>query len=420
MNNALYFQSGGVTAVIGATAAALIEAHRQASPARLFAAEHGLSGLINAQLVDASALPEAMRCALHHLPGGGLGSGRTLLEPYEKNPEQWVRVRDVLVAHQIGIVYVNGGNGSMDTAAKLVELSDRFALGLKVIGLPKTIDNDLECTDTSPGFGSALKYLSVSLMEAARDHCAMATKPSVFILEVMGRHTGWLASCGAVARLPEAIAAPLMLFPEAVFDPAHFVSVVRERATRSNAIVCVVSEGIRTADGAFYAQQNVAKTYGHEQLGGAGFAIAELLRAQLGIKVHVAIPDYLQRAARHLASATDIAQAEAVARHAVVLAQTGQTGLMVNLVRASDSPYRWHCGAVALSEIANRERKLPIDWIDTESYALRPEALTYLQPLIAGEISLPWSEGLPDYPWVEWPKVIPRFSLGAYSQHLYK
>ena len=405
MNNALYFQSGGVTAVIGATAGALIAAHRQAGGGRLFAAEHGLSGLLNEQLVDASALPEPMRCALSHLPGGGLGSGRTLLARYADNPEQWQRVRDVLVKHQIGTIYVNGGNGSMDTAAKLVELSERFGLGLKVIGLPKTIDNDLEGTDTSPGFGSALKYLSVSLMEAARDHCAMATKPSVFILEVMGRHTGWLASCGAVARLPQAISAPLILFPEVAFDPAHFVSVVRERFTQSNAIVCVVAEGIRTDDGAFYAQQHVAKTYGHEQLGGAGFAVGELLRAEFGIKVHVAIPDYLQRAASHLASATDIAQAEAVAQHAVVLAQSGQTGLMVNVVRDADAPYQWHCGAVALSEIANRERTLPVDWIDRTQYSLRPEALTYLQPLISGEVTLPWRDGLPDYPWVDWPAI---------------
>ena len=406
MNNALYFQSGGVTAVIGATAAALIEAHREISPGRLFAAEHGLSGLINAQLVDASALPETMRLALSHLPGGGLGSGRTLLAPYAENPEQWGRVRDVLVHYQIGTIYVNGGNGSMDTAAKLAELSDRFALGLQVIGLPKTIDNDLEGTDASPGFGSALKYLSVSLMEAARDHCAMATKPSIFILEVMGRHTGWLASCGAIARLPSAIIAPLILFPEIDFDPDHFVAAVQQRFDHARAVVCVVSEGIRTGDGRFYAQQNAASQYGHEQLGGAGFAVGDLLRARLGIKVHVAIPDYMQRAARHLASATDIAQAEAVARHAVVLAQTGQTGVMVNIIRESDTPYRWHCGAVALSEIANRERQLPLDWIDAENYTLRPDALAYLRPLIAGEISLPWSAGLPEYPWVEWPKIV--------------
>lgn len=405
MNNALYFQSGGVTAVIGATAAALIEAHRQASSARLFAAPHGLAGLLNEQLVDASALPDDMRQSLSQIPGGGLGSGRTLLDPDEQNPGQWQRVRDVLVAHDIGIVYVNGGNGSMDTAAKLVTLSERFALGLRVIGLPKTIDNDLEGTDTSPGFGSALKYLSVSLMEAARDHCAMATKPSVFILEVMGRHTGWLASCGALARLPEAISPPFILFPEVAFDPVHFVSAVRQRAQHHNALVCVVSEGIRTGDGRFYAQQHVATTYGHEQLGGAGFAVGELLRAQLGVKVHVAIPDYLQRAARHIASATDIAQAQAVARHAVTLSQTGQSGLMVTIVRESDSPYRWHCGAVALAEIANRERLLPMDWIDRQRYTLRPDARSYLQPLIAGEVTLPWSDGLPAYPWVEWPRV---------------
>lgn len=408
MNNVLYFQSGGVTAVIGATAAALIDAHRQLRvDGRLFAAEHGLSGVINEQLVDASALPESMRLVLAQIPGGGLGSGRTLLEAYDKNPAQWQRVRDVLVAHQIGTIYVNGGNGSMDTAAKLVELSERFSLDLRVIGLPKTIDNDLEGTDTSPGFGSALKYLAVSLMEAARDHCAMATKPSVFILEVMGRHTGWLATCGAVARLPQALAAPLILFPEVVFDPTHFVATVKRQFERHRAVVCVVSEGIRTADGRFYAQQNVAQTYGHEQLGGAGFAVAELLRAAFGIKVHVAIPDYLQRAARHLASATDIAQAEAVAHHAVTLAHAGQTGMMVNIVRESDSPYRWHCGAVPVAEIANRERLLPVDWIDANNYTLRPEGLACLSPLIRGEIDLPWSDGLPEYPWVEWPKVPP-------------
>ena len=410
MNNALYFQSGGVTAVIGATAAALIEAHRQSSSGRLFAAEHGLAGLINECLVDASALPEPMRLALSHLPGGGLGSGRTMLDAYEQNPNQWSRVRDILVAHQIGTVYVNGGNGSMDTAVKMVELSERFSLGLKVIGLPKTIDNDLEGTDASPGFGSALKYLAVSLMEAARDHCAMATKPSIFILEVMGRHTGWLASCGAVARLPEPMVSPLILFPEVSFHPDHFLAIVRQRLESHNAIVCVVSEGIRTADGRFYAQQNVSSKYGHEQLGGAGFAIAELIRAQLDMKVHVAVPDYMQRAARHLASATDIAQAQAVARHAVALAQTGGTGLMANVVRDSDIPYRWHCGSVPLEAIANRERMLPTDWIDTERYTLRSEALVYLKPLIAGEISLPWSEGLPEYPWVTWPKVVPKLS----------
>ncbi|MFM8339333.1 MAG: diphosphate--fructose-6-phosphate 1-phosphotransferase, partial [Fluviibacter sp.] len=297
------------------------------------------------------------------------------------------------------------GNGSMDTAAKLVELSERFNLGLRVIGLPKTIDNDLEGTDTSPGFGSALKYLSVSLMEAARDHCAMATKPSVFIMEVMGRHTGWLAACGAEARLPEAIASPLILFPEVVFDPHHFVATVRRRLTQSPAVVCVVSEGIRTADGGFYAQQNVAQQYGHEQLGGAGFVVAELLRGEFGVKVHVAIPDYMQRAARHLASATDIAQAEAVARHAVMLTQSGQTGLMVNIVRESDRPYQWHCDTVELSEIANRERLLPVEWSDTTDYTLRADALACLKPLIVGEPSLPWSEGLPEYPWIEWPKV---------------
>lgn len=410
MKNALYFQSGGVTAVIGATAAALIGAHQRQGQGTLYAAEHGLSGLLDEHLVNASALPPAMRQALSQIPGGGLGSGRTLLQAYEDNPEQWQRVRDVLLAHEIGTIYVNGGNGSMDTAAKLVELGQRFNLPLNVIGLPKTIDNDLEGTDTSPGFGSALKYLSVSLMEAARDHCAMATKPSVFILEVMGRHTGWLATCGAVARLPAQMTSPIILFPEVTFEPAAFIKAVQASFARHNACVCVVSEGIRTADGQFYAQQNSASHYGHEQLGGAGFAVASLLRAQLGVKVHVAVPDYLQRAARHLASATDIAQAEAVAQHAVQLVSQGQSGVMVSIVRDAAQPYAWHCGTVPLADIANRERLFPTAWIDQTAYTITAEALAYLLPLIQGEPQQHWHQGLPDYPWVEWPAVIPRMA----------
>ena len=405
MRNALYFQSGGVTAVIGATAAALIAAHKAQGSGRLFAAEHGLAGVVESRLFDATALPEAMRLALSHIPGGGLGSGRTLLQAFDDNPGQWARIRDVLVAHQIGTIYVNGGNGSMDTAVKLVELGQRFELPLQVIGLPKTIDNDLEGTDTSPGFGSALKYLAVSLMEAARDHCAMATKPSVFILEVMGRHTGWLASCGAVARLPEQMVAPLMLFPEVVFEPDRFIEAVQHSFARHNACVCVVSEGIRTADGRFYAQQNASGRYGHEQLGGAGFAVAELLRHTLAVKVHVAVPDYLQRAARHVASATDVAQAEAVALHAVQLAAQGHSGVMVNIVRDSNAPYAWHCGAIPLADIANRERAFPQGWINQQTYGVTEEAVSYLKPLIQGEPSQPWRDGLPDYPWVQWPKV---------------
>ena len=408
MKNALYFQSGGVTAVIGATAAALIEAHQRQGQGTLYAAENGLSGLMDAHLVNASALPHAMRQALSQIPGGGLGSGRTLLQPYADHPEQWHRVRDVLVAHEIGTIYVNGGNGSMDTAAKLVELGQRFKLPLQVIGLPKTIDNDLEGTDTSPGFGSALKYLSVSLMEAARDHCAMATKPSVFILEVMGRHTGWLATCGVVARLPAEMASPLILFPEVVFDPERFVQVVQSSFNTHKACVCVVSEGIRTADGQFYAQQNAASRYGHEQLGGAGFAVASLLRNKLGVKVHVAVPDYLQRAARHLASATDIAQAEAVAVHAVQLAEQGQSGVMVNIVRDTNTPYAWHCDSIPLTDIANRERLFPTAWIDQNVYSISADALAYLQPLIQGEQQQHWHEGLPNYPWVSWPAVTQR------------
>lgn len=405
MKNALYFQSGGVTAVIGATAAALIAAHKAHCHSRLYAAEHGLSGLLAGRLFDATALPEAMRLALSQIPGGGLGSGRTLLQPHDDDPDQWQRVRDLLIAYEIGTIYVNGGNGSMDTAAKLVELGQRFDLPLQVIGLPKTIDNDLEGTDTAPGYGSALKYLSVSLMEAARDHCAMATKPGVFILEVMGRHTGWLTACGAVARLPRAIASPLMLFPERVFDPEAFIHAVQEQFTRGNACVCVVSEGIRTAEGKFFAQQRVASKYGHEQLGGAGSAVAALIRARLGVKVHVAVPDYMQRAARHLASATDIAQAEAVAAHAVSLVTAGETGLMVTLVREQSSPYLWHCESVPLSQIANCERSFPLSWIDASGFNVTDAARDYLHPLIQGEAAVSWSGGLPDYPWVVWPPV---------------
>jgi 6-phosphofructokinase 1 len=250
-----------------------------------------------------------------------------------------------------------------------------------------------------------LKYLAASLMEAARDHCAMATKPSVFILEVMGRHTGWLTACGAVARLPAAMSKPLMLFPERIFQEEAFVAAVRQRFEQHPACVCVVSEGIRTEGGAFYAQQNVAARYGHEQLGGAGSAVAALLRDKLGVKVHVAVPDYMQRAARHVASATDIAQAEAVAQHAVQLVQQGQSGVMVNIVRDAETPYAWHCASVPLATIANRERCFPDAWIDGPGFGVTDEALQYLRPLIQGEAPVLWRDGLPDYPWVEWPLI---------------
>ena len=406
--NLLYAQSGGVTAVINATAAAVIEAARRHPQAigAVYGARHGILGALAEDLVDTAALDDAALAALALTPGGAFGSCRFDLDSPEDNPAQYDRLFAVLAAHDIGYFLYNGGNGSMDTVAKISAAAEQRGYPLVAIGVPKTVDNDLEGSDCSPGFGSAAKYVATAMLEAGMDLASMSgRKGRVFVMEVMGRNAGWLAAATALAARGREDAPPhIILLPEVPFDDEVFLARVRETVERLGYCTITVSEGIRRADGSLVMEQD-HDTKGHVQLGGAGQCIARLIHARLGYKHHWAIPDYLQRAAGHLVSATDLAQARAVGSAAVEYAVHGRDAVMPAIARESDEPYRWRVEAVDVRAIANLERCVPAHYIRADGLHVTEAALRYLQPLIEGEVPRPWRGGLPDYPQPELPPV---------------
>ncbi|MBC9071582.1 6-phosphofructokinase [Thauera sp. CAU 1555] len=406
--NLLYAQSGGVTAVINATAAAVIEAARRHPQAigSVYGARHGILGALAEDLVDTAVLDDAALAALALTPGGAFGSCRFDLDSPEDNPAQYDRLFAVLAAHDIGFLLYNGGNGSMDTVAKISAAAQQRGYPLVAIGVPKTVDNDLEGSDCSPGFGSAAKYVATAMLEAGMDLASMSgRKGRVFVMEVMGRNAGWLAAATALAARGREDAPPhIILLPEVPFEDEVFLARVRETVERLGYCTITVSEGIRRADGSLVMEQD-HDTKGHVQLGGAGQCIARLIHARLGYKHHWAIPDYLQRAAGHLVSATDLAQARAVGSAAVEYAVHGRDAVMPAIVRESDEPYRWRVEAVDVRAIANLERCVPAHYIRADGLHVTEAALRYLQPLIEGEVPRPWRGGLPDYPQPELPPV---------------
>ena len=406
--NLLYAQSGGVTAVINATAAAVIEAARRHPQAigAVYGARHGILGTLAEDLVDTAVLDDVALAALALTPGGAFGSCRFDLDSPEDNPAQYDRLFAVLAAHDIGYFLYNGGNGSMDTVAKISAAAQQRDYPLVAIGVPKTVDNDLEGSDCSPGFGSAAKYVATAMLEAGMDLASMSgRKGRVFVMEVMGRNAGWLAAATALAARGREDAPPhIILLPEVPFDDEVFLARVRETVERLGYCTITVSEGIRRADGSLVMEQD-HDTKGHVQLGGAGQCIARLIHARLGYKHHWAIPDYLQRAAGHLVSATDLAQARAVGSAAVEYAVHGRDAVMPAIARESDEPYRWRVEAVDVRAIANLERCVPAHYIRADGLHVTEAALRYLQPLVEGEVPRPWRGGLPDYPQPELPLV---------------
>jgi len=395
----LYAQSGGVTAVINATASAVLETAR-ARRVKVLAARNGILGALREELVDASALPLAAVRALAHTPGGAFGSCRVKLKSLEEDRARYERLIEVLRAHDVRWFLYNGGNDSADTALKLSRLAAEFGHPLTCVGVPKTVDNDLAVTDCCPGFGSAAKYTAVSVREAALDVAAMAdTSTKVFVYEAMGRHAGWLAAAGGLAGKGPDDAPQLILFPERPFDEADFLARVQAVVDRVGWCVVVASEGIRTADGRFVADAGAGKdAFGHTQLGGVAAHLAGRVHDALGLKVHWALPDYLQRSARHVASKTDFEQALAVGRAAVELALAGRNATMPVIVRTSDAPYRWKIGTAPLGRIANREKKLPAGFIRRDGYGITAAARRYLEPLVRGEAYPPYGrDGLPAY-----------------------
>ena len=365
----------------------------------VLAARNGILGALREDLIDTTKETAAAIAALRHTPGGAFGSCRYKLKPLEQGRAEYERLVAVFKAHDIRMFLYNGGNDSADTALKLSEVARALGHPLDVVGVPKTVDNDLAVTDCCPGFGSVAKYTAVSVAEASLDVESMHdTSTKVFIIEVMGRHAGWIAaSAGLAARRPGE-APHLILFPERAFDEAGFLERVKESVARAGYCTVVASEGLRNPDGGFLAEAGTRDAFGHAQLGGVAPVLAQLVKRRLGYKVHWALPDYLQRSARHVASRTDVEHARAVGKAAVEYALAGRNAVMPVIVRTSDSPYRWKIEAAPLSRIANREKKLPKGFIRRDGYGITAAARRYLEPLIRGEDPPRYArDGLPDY-----------------------
>ncbi len=398
--NVFYAQSGGVTAVINATACGVIETARKHKNriGKVYAGRDGIIGALTEDLIDTSKESSASIRALRHTPAGAFGSCRYKLKGLDENRAQYERLIEVFKAHNIGYFFYNGGNDSADTAYKVSQISGALGYPVICVGIPKTVDNDLVVTDCCPGFGSVAKYVATSIREAGFDVASMArTSTKVFVLEVMGRHAGWItAACGLAAE-KIGDAPQILLFPELTFEPEKFLARVDAVVKRYGYCAIGVSEGLRNAEGKFLSESGLKDAFGHAQLGGVAPLIANLVKDKLGYKYHWAVADYLQRAARHIASKTDVQQAYAVGKAAVELALQGRNAVMPVIVRKSEKPYKWAIEAADLKDIANREKKMPRDFITDDGFHITATCRQYLLPLIAGEDYPPFRNGLPDY-----------------------
>ncbi|MDR3492861.1 MAG: 6-phosphofructokinase [Gammaproteobacteria bacterium] len=398
--NALYAQSGGVTAVINASACGVIETVRQHANniGKVFAARNGIRGVLTEDLIDTSFETPEDIAALRHTPSGAFGSCRYMLGSYEKHQAKYERLIETFSAHNIKYFFYNGGGDSQDTAYKVSLISQQLGYPITCIGIPKTIDNDLPFTDNSPGFGSVAKYVAVSIREAAMDLAAMSlTSTKVFILEVMGRHTGWIAAASGLAAEEKGDAPHIILFPEIPFAPELFLKRVQACVKEFGYCAIVVSEGLHNENGAFLSESGLTDAFGHAQLGGVAPLIANLIKQKLGYKYHYAISDYLQRSARHIASKTDVEQAYALGKTAVEFALAGKNAVMPIIVRKSNHPYSWTIGEAHLEKVANVEIHLPRDYISEDGFSITEKAREYLTPLIMGEDYPPYKNGLPNY-----------------------
>lgn len=411
--NAFYAQSGGVTAVINATACGVIETARKYPNkiANVYAGRNGIIGALTEDMIDTNKENASAIAALMYTPGGAFGSARYKLRGIEENRAEYERLIDVFKAHDIGYFFYNGGNDSMDTAHKVSQISRSMGYPVICLGVPKTVDNDLPITDNCPGFGSVAKYIAVSTQEAALDVLSMAkTSTKVFILEVMGRHAGWIAAAGGLAGKNREDAPHIILFPEIPFRKREFLKRVRECVNQYDFCVIVVSEGTRYKNGKFLAETGTRDAFGHPQLGGVAVVVANMVRENLGYKFHYAIADYLQRSARHIASDVDVRQAYAVGKAAVQYALLGKTAVMPVIKRVSDRPYRWKIESAPLGRIANKEKLLPRRYITRDGFGITAAARRYLEPLIKGENYPPYINGLPKIAKLRYRPVKPRIS----------
>ncbi|ABL01893.1 pyrophosphate-dependent phosphofructokinase [Candidatus Ruthia magnifica str. Cm (Calyptogena magnifica)] len=397
MKNAFYAQSGGVTAVINASACGVIETVRKHPDkiGTIYAGQNGIIGALTENLIDTSKESNADIKALKHTPSGGFGSCRYKMKSLETNKAEYERLIEVFKEYDVGYFFYNGGGDSADTCLKVSQLSKSMGYPIQAIHVPKTVDNDLPITDNCPGFGSVAKYIAVSIMEASFDVASMAaTSTKIFVLEVMGRHAGWIAAAGGLVdnSIPVVI-----LFPEVDFDEKKFLAKVNKNVKEFNYCTIVVSEGAKWPDGCFLAEQGTHDDFGNAQLGGAAPVVANLIKDTLGYKYHWAVADYLQRAARHLASKSDVEQAYALGVAAVNMALEGKNSVMPTIIRTSNNPYTWEIGSGELKDVANVEKMMPMNYISNDGFGITDACREYLQPLIEGEDYPPYKNGLPDY-----------------------
>ena len=414
MKNAFYAQSGGVTAVINASASGVIETARKYPNkiGKVYAGENGIIGALTENLIDTSLESDSDIAALNHTPSGAFGSCRYKMKSLEANKVEYERLIEVFKAHDIGYFFYNGGGDSADTCLKVSQLSESMGYPIQAIHIPKTVDNDLPVTDNCPGFGSVAKYIAVSTMEASFDVASMAaTSTKIFVLEVMGRHAGWIAAAGG---LVDSSIPVVILFPEIDFNEKEFLEKVDKNVHDYGYCTIVVSEGTKWPDGRFLAEQGTRDDFGHAQLGGAAPVVANIIKKSLGYKFHWAVADYLQRSARHLASSSDVEQAYALGEAAVEMALDGKNSIMPAIIRTSNNPYKWEIGCGELKDIANVEKMMPTNYISEDGFSITDECREYLLPLIEGENYPPYINGLPDYVVLKKSKVdkkLPPFEL---------
>ena len=395
--NAFYAQSGGVTAVINASACGVIEtAAKSKKINKVLCGENGILGALNENLIDASKESKTTIAKLKNTPGGAFGSCRFKLQDPVKQKKEYERLFEVFAAHDIGFFFYNGGGDSQDTTFKVSEMAKKLKFPLQCIGIPKTVDNDLPYTDCSPGFGSVAKYVATSTLEAGLDVKSMAeTSTKVFILEVMGRHAGWIAAASCLAASNQGDPPHIILLPEIPFEKNKFIARVKETVKKYGYCVIVASEGTKTKTGKFLADSGLTDAFGHKQLGGVAPVISSMI-SKIGLKNHWAVADYLQRSARHIASKTDLDQAYAVGEHAVKLAVAGKTAVMPVIKRLSDTPYKWQIGTAPLKNIANIEKSVPRKFISKDGFAVTSAGRRYLSPLIQGEAPTSFKHGMPE------------------------
>ncbi|EKE00919.1 MAG: hypothetical protein ACD_21C00251G0002 [uncultured bacterium] len=395
--NAFYAQSGGVTAVINSTACGIIETSRKHG-IKVYAGRNGIVGALAEELIDTNKETAKDIAALRHTPGGAFGSCRYKLQCFKQNCIEYERLIEVFAAHNIGYFFYNGGGDSQDTTHKISQMSQIMGYPLACVGIPKTMDNDLPFTDTCPGFGSVAKYIATSIRETGYDLASMAaTSTKIFVMEVMGRHAGWTAAAAGLASEKTGEPPHIILFPEVIFHEEKFLKKVDTCVKKHGCCAIVVSEGLRDQNGKFLSTSECRDVFGHKQLGGTAPLIAKLIKHKLGYKYHWAVVDYLQRAARHIASKVDVEQAYALGKAAVEFALAGKGNIMVTVERKSDKPYRWAIGSVELEKVANVEKKMPRDFITPDGYHITNLCRKYLSPLIKGEDFPPFKNGLPQY-----------------------